>query len=154
MIGIPYEELKSDQGEADTKVVLSTSNDNVCIRSPSGETDIFVIALGTIVQRSRVKFDYVNGSNRKEIWLDQVNLRADRHQALIGFHSFTGKDYVSTFFRKDKGECCKMMIKNDLFIEVITQLGNDRELSQQIKLVLERYVCRLYGSKKDLILYV
>ena len=42
-----------------------------------------------------------------------------------------------------------MMIKNDLFIEVITQLGNDRELSQQIKLVLERYVCRLYGSKKD-----
>ena len=42
-----------------------------------------------------------------------------------------------------------MMIKNDLFIEVITQLGNDMELSQQIKLVLERYVCRLYGSKKD-----
>ena len=68
----PYEELKSDQEEADTKVilhalsVLSTSND-VCIRSPSEDTDIFVIALGTIAQRSRVKFDYGNGSNRKEI---------------------------------------------------------------------------------------
>ena len=79
----PYEELKSDQEEADTKVilhalsVLSTSND-VCIRSPSEDTDIFVIALGTIAQRSRVKFDYGNGSNRKEIWLDQINLRADR----------------------------------------------------------------------------
>ena len=147
--------MKIDQEEADTKVVLhalsvlSTSNDNVCIRSLSGDTDIFVIALGTIAQRSRVKFDYGNGSNRKEIWLDQINLRADRRQALIGFHSFTGNDYVSTFFRKGKGECCKMMIKNDLFIEVITQLGNDMELSQQIKLVLERYVCRLYGSKKD-----
>ena len=41
------------------------------------------------------------------------------------------------------------MIKNDLFVEIITQLGDDWELSQQIKLVLERYVGRLYGSKKD-----
>ena len=41
------------------------------------------------------------------------------------------------------------MIKNDLFVEIITQLGNDWELSQQIRLVLERYACRLYGSKKD-----
>ena len=41
------------------------------------------------------------------------------------------------------------MIKNDLFVEIITQLGDDWELSQQIKLVLERYVSRLYGSKKD-----
>ena len=41
------------------------------------------------------------------------------------------------------------MIKNDLFVEITTQLGDDWELSQQIKLVLERYVCRLYGSKKD-----
>ena len=41
------------------------------------------------------------------------------------------------------------MIKNDFFVEITTQLGDDWELSQQIKLVLERYVCRLYGSKKD-----
>ena len=145
--------MKIDQEEADTKVVLhalsvlSTSNDNVCIRSPSGDTDIFVIALGTIAQRSRVKFDYGNGSNRKEIWLDQINLRADRRQALIGFHSFTGNDYVSAFFRKGKGVCWKMIIKNDLFVDIITQLGDDWELLQQIKLVLERYVCRPHGSK-------
>ena len=129
----PYEELKSDQEEADTKVVLhalsvfSTSND-ICIRSPSGDTDIFVIALGTIAQRSRVKFDYGNGSNRKEIWLDQINLRADRCQALIGFHSFTGNDYVSAFFCKGMGVCWKKMRKNDLFVEIITQLGDDWEL--------------------------
>ena len=151
----PYKELKSDQEEADTKVilhalsVLPTSNDNVRISSPSGDMDIFVIALGTIAQRSRVKFDYGNGSNRKEMWLDQINLRADRRQALIGFHSFTGNDYVSAFFCKGKGVCWKMMIKNDLVFEIITQLGDDWEPSQQIKLFLKRYVCRLYGSKKD-----
>ena len=41
------------------------------------------------------------------------------------------------------------MIKNDLFVKIITQLGDNWELSQQIKLVLERYVCRFYRSKKD-----
>ena len=113
----PYEELKSDQEEADTKVVLhalsvlSTSNDNVCIRSPSGDTDIFVIALGTIAQRSRVKFDYGNGSNRKEIWLDQINLRADRRQALIGLHSFTSNGYVSPFSILSQGQGC--VLEND-----------------------------------------
>ena len=104
----PYEELKSDQEEADTKVVLhalsplSTSNDNACIRSPCGDTDIFMIALGTILQRSRVKFDYGNVSNKKEIWLDQINLRADRRKALIGFHSFTGNDSL-----------CRCVLEND-----------------------------------------
>ena len=54
---------------------------------------------------------------------------------------------VSALFHKGKGVCWKMMIKNDLFAEIKTQLGDDLELSQQIKLVLERYVCRVYGSK-------
>ena len=80
----PYEELKSDQEEADNKVVLhalSVFYQPLTIRflfDVCGDTDIFVIALGTIAQRSRVKFDYANGSNRKEIWLDQINLCADR----------------------------------------------------------------------------
>ena len=139
----PYEELKSDQEEADTKVVLhalsvlSTSNDNVCIQSPSGDTNVFVIALGTIAQRGRDLFDYGNGSNRKEIWLDQINPRADKRQALIRFHSFTGNNYVSAFFCKGKGVCWKMMVKNDLFVEIITELRDDWKLSQQIKLVLQ-----------------
>ena len=86
--------------------VLSTSND-VFIRSPSGDT-IFVITLSTITQRSRVKFDYGNGSNRKKIWLDQINLRVDRRLALIGFHSFTGNDCVSTL---SQGQGC--VLEND-----------------------------------------
>ena len=43
-----YEDLSSDQEEADTKVVLRAShalqksNGNVCIRSPSSDTDVLV----------------------------------------------------------------------------------------------------------------
>ena len=73
----------------------------------------------------------------------------NHHECRPTFHSFTCNDYVSAFFRKGKSVCWEMMIKNDLFVEIITQLGDDWELSQQIKLVLEKYVCRLYGSKKD-----
>ena len=82
-----YDELKSDQEEADTKVVLHalhivrSSIGNICIRSPSGDTDIFVIALGLIEERSRIKFDYGNGSNRKEIWLDKISLSYNQCQA-------------------------------------------------------------------------
>ena len=45
-----YEDLSSKQQEANTKVILhglhalQTSNGNACIRSPSGDTAILVIA--------------------------------------------------------------------------------------------------------------
>ena len=61
----PCDELVSGQEEADTKVVLhamrfSSENEeeSVCIRSPSGDTNILVIAVGTIIEGSRVVFDY------------------------------------------------------------------------------------------------
>ena len=65
----PCDELVSNQEEADTKVVLhamrflsENKKESVCIRSSSGDADIFVIALGT---RSRVVFDYGNSRDRK-----------------------------------------------------------------------------------------
>lgn len=148
------DDLKSDQEEADTKVVLhaldilASSPGNVCIRSPSGDTDILVVALGVIVERSRVKLDYGNGSNRKHVWLDCISLPVDQRQALIGFHAFTGNDYVSAFFRKGKSACWKTMLKDNRFVEMFTQLGNAWELSSPLKKLLENYVCKLYGSKK------
>ena len=54
----PFNPLKSDQEEADTKVVLHAihalgeTTGNICIRSPSGDTDIFVIALAKIAEKN------------------------------------------------------------------------------------------------------
>ena len=95
----PFDPLKSDQEEADTKVVLHAihalgeTTGNICIRSPSGDTDIFVIALAKIAEKNRIKMDYGNGKNRKGVWLDEIDLPANQCDALIGFHSFTGNDY-------------------------------------------------------------
>ena len=147
--------LQSNQEEADTKVVLhplkvlSMSSENVCIRSTSGDTDIFVIALGLIEEKSRVKFDYGNGENQKEIWLNEINLPADQLQALIGAHAFTGNDYVPALFRKGKIHCWKTMLKENNFVEMFQQLGEQWELDDVLKTNLERYVCYMYGSKKE-----
>ena len=150
------DDLKSDQEEADTKVVLhalnvlaSSSDDKVCIRSPSGDTDIFVIALGLIEDLGRIKFDYGNGTNRKELWLDGISLSYDQRQALIGFHAFTGNDYVSALFRKGKVFCWKTMLKNPLFVEMFSVLGSEWDLADSLKTDLKRYVCCLYGSKRE-----
>ena len=93
--------LRSDQEEADTKVVLHTlealSNNlqaNVVLRSPSGDTDIMVIALDLISEKDRVKFDYGSGVYRKQIWLNEINLPINLCQAIIGFHAFTRNDYI------------------------------------------------------------
>lgn len=146
--------LCSDQEEADTKVVLhaldalSANTGNVAIRSPSGDTDIFVIALGIVNERSRLKFDYGSGTNRKAIWLDEVEIPSDHCNALIGFHAFTGNDYVSSFFRKGKSLCWKTMIKNNEYLDCFKTLGNQWDVSDELKLTLEKYVCSLYSSSK------
>ena len=149
--------LKSDQEEADTKVVLhaldiiSSSMENVCIRSPSGDTDIFVIALGIIEERNRIKFDYGDGTNRKVVWLDEVNLPYNQSQALLGFHDLTGNDYVSAFYRKGKAVCWKTMVKDPAFVEMFSNLGSEWNLSTSLKTDLERYVCKLYESRRKLV---
>ena len=100
----PCDELVSDQEEADTKVVLDATRflsenkkESVCIRSPSGDTDILVIALATITERSRVVFDNGNSRDRKQICLNELKLPVDLRHALIGFHALTGNDCVIIF---------------------------------------------------------
>jgi len=89
--------LVSNQEEADTKVILHAldaleSDGNVCIRSPSGDTDILVIAIGLIPASPRVLVDSGNGDNKKKIWLDSIPLTAEQQKALIGFRAFSGND--------------------------------------------------------------
>ena len=128
--------------------ILVSSSENVCIRSPSGDTDIFVIALGLIEDRQRVKFDYGNETNGKEIWLDEIKLPDNHLKTLIGLHAFTGNDYVPAFFRKRKIQCWKTMLKEENFVDMFSQLGNEWDLDDGLKNNLERYVCSLYGSKE------
>ena len=63
-------DLKSNQEEADTKVILHAMNvirsgGDVVIRSPSGDTDIMILALASIDDLVKVYFNYSNGKCRE-----------------------------------------------------------------------------------------
>ena len=88
-------------------------------------------------------------NHREQLSLNEIDMEDDYRKALIGFHSFTGNDYVSKFFGKGKSVCWKMMIKSDEFVSVFVSLGQDWYLSDEIKNALENYICKLYGSKKS-----
>ena len=73
------EVTQRDDLVSDTKVVLHAvdalkDDGNVCIRSPSGDTDILVIAIGLISANPRVLFDSGNGDHRRKVWLDSITL--------------------------------------------------------------------------------
>jgi hypothetical protein len=101
--------LRSNPEEASTKVVLHVLNilqyTNLCVvlRSPSVDTDILVLILGLLTEgKNQLFYDYGNDSNRSGTWLQDLELAEEQRTALIGLHAFTGKHFVSSFFRKGK----------------------------------------------------
>ena len=73
---------------------------------------------------------------------------------MIGFHAFTGNDYISSFFRKGKTACWKIVEKTSKFVEVFASLGCSWNLQDNVFNGLEEYVCYLYGFRKKAINYV
>ena len=79
---------------------------SIIVRSPSGDIDIIVIMIGLrLEEQTHCFLDTGSGNNRKGLWLSDMDMSQDLKQALIGFHSFTGNDYTSSFFRKGKVAC-------------------------------------------------
>ena len=104
-------ELISNQEEADTNIVqhcchalTRRPSKKILVRSPSsGDTDILVILLNKLLEhQDRVYLDYGNGKHRKGLWLADIDLPEEIKKCMLGFHAFTGNDYISSFFRKGK----------------------------------------------------
>ena len=116
--------LASNQEEADTKVLLHCLHSLTCnqkkkviVRSPSGDVDITVIMISQLLSNAdRVFLDFGTGVNRKGMWLSDVDMPESGRKCLIGFHGFTGDDYISSFFRKRKTACWKIVEKNSKFV--------------------------------------
>jgi hypothetical protein len=118
------------------------------VRSPSADTAIIVLMESLIREcTERVFVDTGCGKNRHVVRLCDVDMSNEMKCALIGFHSFTGCDYNSSFFRKGKGTCWKMMVKFSTFQDAFATLGSTVMLTDKNFSVLEEYVCNLYGVK-------
>ena len=153
-----YPALVSNQEEADTKVILHSMNVikkselGVMLRFLSGDTDITVLVVALIDDRNRVLYDYGNGDNRKAFWLNSINISDKQRSVVIGFHAFTGNDYVSSFFRKGKKRCWKVAIKNSLFLAAFAKLGDHWNLEEQVTLTLEEYFVAYLVQKRNLLI--
>ena len=150
-------ELQTNQEEADTRVILHTlhiaSSDadiSTTLRSPSGDTDILVLAVSLLHQfKDRVYLDNGIGSNRRVIWLGSIDFSEQRRKALIGFHAFTGNDYTPDFFRKTKTKCWKLMLNHNQFEECFAILGDTSHLSVNSFRLLEHFVSLVYGGNDE-----
>ena len=62
---------------------------------------------------ANVYIDYGNAISRKGIYLSELNLTKSEKESLLGMHAFSGNDFMSSFFRKSKVHCCKIMKTSD-----------------------------------------
>ena len=95
-----HEGLRSNQAEADTQLILhaiealTTTADNVCIHSPSGDTDVIILAIVHWWEfREQVTLVNGSGKNKKMYHMKDIVVEDRICMALIGFHAFTGTYY-------------------------------------------------------------
>ena len=95
-----HEGLRSNQAEADTRLILhaiealTTTADNVCIHSPSGDTDVIILAIVHLWEfREQVTLVNGSGKNKKMYHMKDIVVEDRIRMALIGFHAFTGTYY-------------------------------------------------------------
>ena len=152
-------DLCSNQEEADTKIVIHALHSlhysqipTINIRSPSGDTDILVLTIVHLYNyKEKIHLDNGTGVIRSRFLLGVLQLKDEILNALIGFHSFTGNDYVSSFFRKGKQACWKVFVSNSRFQIFLSALCACGELSKEIADEMEEFACRLYGfQEKDI----
>ena len=67
----------------------------------------------------------------------------------IDFHVFTGNAYVSSFYRKGKAMCWKVLEKHPKYVVAFQDLGPSWDLKDETIELLEEYVCELYGCRKN-----
>ena len=150
-------ELNSNQEEADTKLLLHTDHamhnytgKQVVGKSHSGDTGVNILFASKFIDNEAINLDLGAGSRRKVIKLASIRMSSEHKQSLIGFHAFTGNDYVSSIFKETKDNCWQKLIQNHKFVLMLQQLGNTYDLEEELRQILEEYTCALYGkNKKD-----
>ena len=154
------ESLTSNQEEADTKVVshrqqILKSNETsvITLRSPSGDTDIVALTVTLLYEfQNIVLIDDGSGDNGKVMQLSNIDNEKHLVYALIGFHAFTGNDHISSFFRKGKEKCWKLLEKTNKFQNPFSVLAENWEVSNNLFIMLEGFVCQLYGYQTFVVL--
>ena len=121
------------------------SNNSVIIRSHSADADIFIMALTSLYSTNLI-LDSGTGVGRKIIQMSDAEVEEDNRNALISFHSVTGCDYNSSFFGKGETTSWKTLNSKSRFKEVMTRLGENDSVDDDLCRTLGKFVCTIYGG--------
>ena len=124
------------------------------------DTDVFLISLGVSFQITAELFIRAGTQNKARIIsLSKVKVALQTKyelcdmqlvsMALLGIHSFTGCDTISSFSGKGKVKPLQLMLKNQSCIEFFASFGEKSELSDDHFEIVQKFVCELYGHKEE-----
>ena len=122
----------------------------------SSDTDVLVIIIGLLGKQgytdtisSQVIMDCGAGNNRRYINVSEIVKTLEEKtpglaESLPGFHSFTGCDYTSAFYKKGKIKPFAILEKNASgeYIRCFKSLGMQRDPDINL---LNRFVCEMYS---------
>ena len=116
--------------------------ENVFLWTPCGNTDIVVLAVGLFQEFNDWLF-IVNGSgsNKEHNKLSDFQIAIESTSSLLGLHPFTVNDYVSSFLKKGKEKCWKLMRKSWNFEFTFEKLGKEWGLTDKLFSHLEEFIC-------------
>ena len=111
------------------------------VRSSSGDVDIPVILLANdFPAGTAIVLDSGRDKYRKNLSISDCEFSNLKKKALLVLHAFTGCDQVSSFLRKGKVTCWKVLEKNPHLLQGFVQLGSERELSDERLRNMEEFV--------------
>ena len=113
----------------------------------SPDTDVLVLLIANFDRLPKsTSISMVSGVKQIEpIWR---SLGPDRSKALLGLHAFSGTDNTGRFAGIGKKTWMKLFIhSNDAIVEALTSLCVEEDISENIVLVLAKFVCEAYQPK-------
>ena len=142
-----------DHEEADTRLVLhalqaSQNCSAILIKSP--DSDVAFISLAHVESISAtVLFETGTADSKRIINLSslQKSMKPNVAEALLGLHVFTGCDTTSAFHGKGKAKAFKIFQDCEHYQEAFKNLGQDFNVSDDVRASLEDFVCKLYGQR-------
>ena len=142
--------LMSKHEEADFRLMVHAkhaidSNSPVIIRWLSADTNTFVMALKSFYSTNLI-LDSGTGAGRKTIRMSDVEIEEDNRDALISFHPFTRCEQISSFFHKRKTTSWKTMNSKSRFKEVMTRLGENNSVDDDLYRTLGKCVYIMHGD--------
>ena len=108
-------------------------------QTDDADIDILVLVLLHFSSDKTIIVDNGTGQSRKILNMNTSRLSQIERNALAGMHSFSGNDYVSSFFRKGKVLFWKKIKSCPEYLNTFSELGNFNHTD------LESFVCALYG---------